>query len=157
MKSLGYSNKIIIWYYVLRTLLIGLVSSICAIPVGLFIGKLITSMYNKVLHIPTMEIKVYWGTIIYGVLFSVIFCVISAYVSVIKVAKTKPCEAMRIESSLNVKPIFYQRYIVFGEKLSLVYKMSIRNLFRNKQRTIFTVLCIMVTIMLFMVSQLLSR
>jgi putative ABC transport system permease protein len=152
MKAFGYSNLRILWHYVLYSLLISFVGAVPGVFLGLYAGKGMTMMYNEIFSIPVMHIKIYWDILLVGISLSVGFCLLAGYNAAKRVLKIQPAQAMRAEVPRAGRRILLERIQWLWSRISFGWKMSIRNIFRSRQRTIFTVLGIMFTIMFFMVS-----
>lgn len=99
-----------------------------------------------------METEIYPSIIVFGVLMSVGFCLLAGYSSASRVLKINPAEAMRSEAPSSGKRIFLERVRFVWSRLAFGWKMSIRNMFRSRTRTLFTIVGMMATIMLFLVS-----
>lgn len=152
MKAIGYTNSRILLHYILYSLLIALVGAIPGVFTGIFIGTRLTRIYNQIFSIPVMKIKIYWNLLIIGVLLSVSFCLLAGYGSAKRVLSIEPAEAMRSEAPKIGKRIFLEKVSFIWKRLHFGWKMSIRNIFRSRARTSFTIAGMMATIMFFMVS-----
>ncbi|MCX7921241.1 MAG: FtsX-like permease family protein [Clostridia bacterium] len=152
MKAFGYTNKRILLHYILFSLLISVVGSVLGVAVGPYISKYITAMYTRIYSIPVLDFKFYWDILFTGVLLSMSFCLIAGYSSAKRILSIQPAEAMRSERPTSGKRIFLERIKLIWGSLNFGWKMSIRNIFRSRQRSIFTILGFIFTIMLFMIS-----
>lgn len=152
MKAIGYTNARILFHYILYSLLIALTGAIPAVFAGLLVGVKFTQLYNQIFSIPVMEIKICWDLLISGVLLSTVFCLLAGYNSAKRVLDIDPAQAMRSETPKTGRRILLERVGFIWSRLHFGWKMSIRNIFRNPTRTLFTVAGMMATIMFFMVS-----
>ncbi len=152
MKALGYTNGRILLHYILYSVLIAFTGAIPAIFVGLLVGVKFTQLYNQIFSIPVMEIKIYWSILAMGIILSVGFCLLAGYSAAKRVLNIQPAEAMRSEAPKSGKRIFLERVGFIWNRLYFGWKMSIRNIFRSRTRTMFTIVGMMATIMFFMVS-----
>lgn len=152
MKALGYTNGRILLHYILYSVLIAFTGAIPAVFVGLLVGMKFTQLYNQIFSIPVMEIKIYWSIFAMGILMSIGFCLLAGYNAAKRVLDIQPAEAMRSEAPKSGKRIFLERVGFIWNRLYFGWKMSIRNIFRSRTRTMFTIVGMMATIMFFMVS-----
>lgn len=152
MKALGYTDGRVLWHYTAYSLLISLIGSAAGIITGYFLGIGITSMLVQSLNIPVMTIRFYWGVVLSGTGLSAAFCLSAGVASARKVLGIQPAEAMRSEVPKAGRRIFLERIGPLWRSLRFGWKMSIRNIFRNRQRTLLTMVGISFTVVIFMVS-----
>lgn len=152
MKAIGYTNARILWHYIFYSILIAFTGSIPAVFAGLMVGVKFTELYNQIFSIPVMEIKIYWNILVIGVFISIGFCLLAGYNSAKRVLGIHPAEAMRSEPPKSGKRILLENVGFVWNRLHFGWKMSIRNVFRSRTRTLFTIVGMMATIMFFMVS-----
>lgn len=152
MKALGYTDGRVLWHYTVYSLLISLIGSAAGIITGYFLGIGITSMFVQSLNIPVMTIRFYWGVVLSGTGLSAAFCLSAGVASARKVLGIQPAEAMRSEVPKAGRRIFLERIGPLWRSLRFGWKMSIRNIFRNRQRTLLTMVGISFTVVIFMVS-----
>ncbi len=152
MKAMGYSNGRILCHYTAYSLLIALIGSVLGVLVGYFLGIAITKIFVQSLNVPIMTLKIYWGVEFAGILVSMLFCLAAGFSSARKILGIHPAEAMRTEVPKAGKRIFLERIPSLWKRLSFGWKMIVRNVFRNRQRTMLTMLGVTFTITLFMVS-----
>ncbi|WHH57444.1 FtsX-like permease family protein [Petroclostridium sp. X23] len=152
MKAFGYTNRRILWHYILYSVLIGLAGAVPAVFTGLLVGRVMTGLYNKIFNIPVMHITIYWDILFIGIGLSMGFCLVAGYHSAKRVLKIHPAQAMRSEVPRAGKRIFLERIKWLWNGITFGWKMSIRNIFRSRQRTMLTIFGISCTIMFFMIS-----
>lgn len=152
MKAMGYTKQRILLHYILYSLVIAVAGAVPAVFAGLFVGRKFTELYNMIFSIPVIYTKMYWDVFIIGVGLSMGFCLLAGYNSAKRVLGIQPAQAMRTEAPKVGKRILLERIGFIWNRLYFGWKMSIRNIFRSRTRTLFTVLGMMATIMFFMVS-----
>jgi len=152
MKAVGYSKKRILWHYILISMLIALAGSLPGVLGGYFLGRWMTGMYTTVFSIPAMEGEFYPEIFFMAVGISTAACVLAGYRGAKKITKIEPAEAMRPEAPAIGRKIFLEKFKKLWTALPTRWKVSIRNIFRNPQRTLATVLGTVITIMFFMVT-----
>jgi putative ABC transport system permease protein len=152
MKALGYKNKRILWHYMLYALLIALIGFIPGTVLGMGLGMLLTTMYNKIFSIPVMKVNLYGDLFAFGTLLSIVFCLTAGYNAAKRVLKIEPAEAMRSEAPAKGRRIMLENIKFIWNRLSFGTKMSIRNIFRNRKRALLTAFSTSLTIMFIMVA-----
>ena len=152
MKAFGYTNVRLLKHYGGYSVLIALIGAVPAVFAGIYLGKLITSMYNDIFSIPVMQFKTYWEVLLIGVFMSIGFCLLAGCSSARQVFGIMPSQAMRPETPGKGRHILLEKSKLIWGRLPFGWKMSIRNVFRNPQRTALTILGMVFTVMFFMVS-----
>jgi putative ABC transport system permease protein len=152
MKAIGYSNLKILGYYVKFSLLISITGTVPGIFLGFLLSRWMTKSYTTIYNLPILHIGLYPEVFIIGILISASFCVLAGLNSAKNVLKIEPAQAMRAEAPDIGRRNFIESIDVLWKRLSFGWKMSVRNLFRNRQRTLLTVMSISFTIMFFMIS-----
>lgn len=152
MKAFGYSDGRILWHYLLYSLAIALAGAAPATGAGYILGAGMTAMYNQIFSIPVMRVEMAWEIVGIGIVLSVGFCLWAGFGSARKILKIRPAEAMRPEVPMGGHRIALERFTKLWRRLSFGWKMSIRNLFRSPQRTLFTVLGMVFTIMFIIIT-----
>jgi putative ABC transport system permease protein len=152
MKALGYTNSRILTHYMLYSVMIALAGAIPGVTAGFLLSIVLTKAYNNIFSIPVMKTEIYVSVFVFGVLMSIGFCLIAGYSSAKRVLEIDPAQAMRAEAPSSGKRVFLERIGFIWNRLTFGWKMSIRNVFRSRTRTLFTIVGMMATIMFFMVS-----
>ncbi len=151
LKASGYSNTRMLWHYILYSLFIGVIGAIPGMILGGYLSAGMTLMYKDVLSLPIMYVKIYWGVMFSGAFISIGFCLVAGYNSAKRIMKIRPAEAMRAESPKVGKKIFLERIQFIWNRINFGWKMSIRNIFRSRQRSLFSIVGVSFTIMFFIV------
>ncbi|MGE5678555.1 MAG: ABC transporter permease, partial [Pseudomonadota bacterium] len=152
MKALGYGNARILSHYMLYSLMIAVTGAVPGVAAGYLLSIYLTRSYTNIFSIPVMKMEIYTSVLFLGVLMSVCFCLLAGYSSAKRVLGIDPAQAMRSETPMSGKRVFLERVGFIWNRLSFGWKMSIRNIFRSRTRTLFTIAGMMATIMFFMVS-----
>ena len=152
MKAFGYTNRRILWHYVQNSLLISVVGAIPGSILGIYLGTAMTSMYKDVFTIPVMQIRIYWDILFICISLSMGFCLVAGYSAAKRVLGIQPAQAMRAKVPKAGKRILMERIPLIWNRISFGWKMSIRNIFRSRQRSLFTLVGVVFTIMFFMVT-----
>ena len=140
MSSLGYSRFKIIINYIFYVL----IATIGGIGLGLLIGytaipKIIYSIYNSNYVIPDLIVgaKPVPFTIIVNT--TIALMTIVTIIACYKELKNKPAVLLRPKSPKKGKKVFLEYIKFIWKKLSFTWKVTVRNMFRYKQRIIMTV------------------
>ena len=151
LKALGYSNFHVIGHYTKFSLAIGLVGSIIGIILSIPLASAFTTMYMFYFNIPMYQMNVYYIYIIYGILLTSVFCVISGLLGARSVLKILPADSMRPEAPKTGGRIWLEKVKFIWSRISFSWKMVIRNIFRNKKRAAFLLIGIALTYAITMV------
>ncbi|WP_432402973.1 FtsX-like permease family protein [Wukongibacter sp. M2B1] len=152
MKALGYNNLRIIWHYILYSQIIAVIGIVPSIFMGYFLSVKMTNMYNKTYTIPVLQTDMNWGTVGIAVIICITFSLLAGYNASKKALKIQAAEAMRREVPSLGKKIILENFKILWNNISFGWKMSIRNICRNYQRTTITLLGVSFTIMFIIMS-----
>ncbi len=148
MKAFGYSDKKVLNHYISYSLLVAITGAVPATIFGTVIGAFITKIYTQFYNIPELSIKIYWVELLLGMFISIIFSLIAGYNSTKRILRLEPAQSMRSEPPVSGKKVLVEKIKPLWKKLSFGWKMSIRNIFRVKQRAIMTIVGFIFTIVL---------
>ncbi len=152
MRAMGYRRGQILQHYLSFALMIGVLGALLGALSGYGLSYLITSIYAKTLGFPLIKIDVYWSVLFQGMVLSLAFCAFAGFVPAAKSARLDPSKAMRGET---LETVFHQplleRIIPPMKKLPMFIKVPIRNMFRNRRRTVFTLLGLIFSVMIVLV------
>ena len=140
LKALGYSNidigsKFIVYGFIscMIGVLIGSVLGIIILP------KLISDAYTLPYNIDSHTVGIYSIDIILATVISLISTSGAAYFVARKDLKEKASELMRPKVPRSGARIFLERITPLWKKMSFIYKVTARNIFRYKKRMLMTV------------------
>ncbi len=152
MRAMGYSRRQILRHYLGFALIIGISGAFFGIIAGYGLSWIVTGMYVETLGIPLVKIRIYWSVLLQGATLSLLFCVFAGFVPAVKSARLDPSKAMRGEMLERVfsRPLFERIFTSFA-KFPMFIKVPTRNMFRNKRRTVFTLLGLMFSVMIVLV------
>lgn len=148
LKSLGFKNRRIIRHYTCLGTIVSLIGVILALPVGMLLTLL---MFNEKMFLGTCFDMPYWGAYFpwwtYLVLILIVgFVSLISFLSTKKMLKGTASDTLRpyvIKNVKNLKIFNKKKY----QKLSFATKWNLRDIFRNKARSlmaIFGVFCCMI-------------
>ena len=140
LKALGYNNIEISKKFIIYAS----VASISGCILGILIGVnlfpfVINYAYQMIFMLPKFYIKYYPSYIIQSIVASIV-CTVGASVFVLmEELKSKPTDLMKIKAPKSGKKILLERITPLWRRLSFNQKVTLRNLFRYKQRMFMTV------------------
>jgi len=152
MRAMGYTKRQILYHYLSFAMIIGLLGALAGAVAGYGLSYLIARVYAGTIGIPLIKIKTYWLVIFQGMSLSLIFCAVAGILPALKSARLDPSKAMRGEMLEHKfrQPVL-ERIIPPLSRIPLFLKIPVRNMFRNRRRTVFTVVGLVFSVMLVLV------
>lgn len=145
LKALGYSDKEIVFHYLSYALTVGAVGGLLGGFLGILSATPLTELMLEFFNVP----EVYEGFSLYylmsGLLLSLTVFLISGYHGCKQALRLKPAEAMRPPAPVLGTKNILEKIGFFSEMLTIQGKMAVRNLTRNKGRSAFMFLGIMLS------------
>ena len=145
LKAMGYSKGKVLLHYVKYALVAGVSGGLLGSVLGMTLAGFMTRLYLQFFHVPIMRASFDYSYILLAILLSVVFCAASGLIGARGVLKISPSEAMRSESPKRGKRILLERMPFYWKRLSFSNKVVMRNIFRNKKRTLFVLSGVIVT------------
>ncbi|HZK43152.1 MAG TPA: FtsX-like permease family protein [Syntrophomonadaceae bacterium] len=152
LKALGYSNRQIIVHYSTYALLVGFLGAALGSLLGLFLAGLITDYFQVFFNLPDSQGGYNLRAIIYGFLLSITVGLVAGWSASRQVIKIQPAESMRPSPPKMGTRNILERWPFLWEKFSFDWKISLRNISRNRGRFMLNTLGIMFAIGLLVVS-----
>ncbi|MFQ6134276.1 MAG: FtsX-like permease family protein [Nitrososphaerales archaeon] len=150
MMALGYAKRQILLHYLSFALIAGLIGSTAGTILGYLMAFPITDLFASQINIPFLIIEVSWSAILIGVSLSLVLTGVAGLLPARNAAKLRPAESMRSQPPTSGRVPLLERLIPLG-RLSISSKFAIRNIFRNRRRTLFTALGVAFSVSLIMV------
>ncbi|HEY9058966.1 MAG TPA: FtsX-like permease family protein [Pseudobacteroides sp.] len=152
LKALGYGDIRILFHYIKFSVLLSLMGSIPAILAGTILSKIMTyEMYLKMYEFPKVITSSSLDLFAVSILLSLLFCVVGSLNAAKKILKIEPAQAMRSEAPKAGRRILVERLTFLWKRLDFGWKVTLRNVFRSRQRSLLTVMGFVFSIMLFVV------
>lgn len=141
LKALGYSNLEIAKKFIVYSSIASILGSILGILLGCnLFPYVISNACGSLFNLPKLNIYYYSSYIIQSILVSIL-CTVGASIFVLNSElKSNPTSLMRGKSPKLGKKIILERITILWNRLSFNQKVTLRNIFRYKQRMIMTVL-----------------
>jgi len=154
MRAVGYSSRTVLRHYMSFALAVGLVGVVLGSVLGWAATGLISKMYSSTMKIPFVQYGTYPEVFLYGFLMAMGFCAISGIVPARRSAAVQPTEALRgvVDPARYGKVSWVERLLPRIDRLRVFWRLPLRNVFRNRRRTAFTVIGIMFAVILIMLN-----
>jgi putative ABC transport system permease protein len=143
LKALGYSNQEVVAHYMSYALTVGLGGGVIGGLLGIALAQPLTSMYALYFNMPDLRSGFSPEVLFQGVLLGLAFSAFAGYRGCRKILILEPAEAMRPGAPPAGKSILLERVAFFWQMLNVQGKMAVRNLFRQKGRSVFVLVGIM--------------
>ncbi len=152
LKALGYSNREIFLHFIQFGILIGLAGGFLGILIGYSLAGGMTTQYRQFFEFPSLTNQLYPRVILLGMVISIFFAVLGTFRGVRSVVRLSPAEAMRPKPPLRARRILLEQWHTFWNALDFRWQLVLRDIFRNRIRTLGGVLSAMVGAMLLLVT-----
>lgn len=153
LMAIGFSRRRVVLHYLSAALLIGSVASLLGSALGFWLSGWATRGYTTFLSLPYILIVPRWGAILVGFLIGATTCLVAGILPARAAARIGPAEALRPEAPSAGRVVPLDRVIPGLRTMALVWRIPLRNIFRQARRTVSTVIGIAAAISLIMVSQ----
>ncbi len=152
MRAIGYSRSQVLRHYIGFALIIGVVGATCGVIAGYLLSEVVTTFYVGILGLPYTQVEVRWLAIAGGMILGIIPCAIAGLIPAHAASRLNPAEAMRTPAPVAGRRLLLERLFPFLKRLSSVWKIPLRNVFRNRRRSLYTVIGVAFGISLVLVS-----
>ncbi len=142
-KALGYKNWQILVHYLLFSLFIALTGSAIGFALGQIFAIETTKLYISMLGVPFLRHQIYPQLILGSILLSSISCITAGLVPAYISARMRPAIAMRSDPNVILakgKTPILERIISTVFPLSFTFKIPLRNVFRARRRSLYTII-----------------
>lgn len=139
--ALGYSKYSILVKFLLYASLATLLGNILGIIFGVYALPLV--LYNAFemnYLLPALLINIKGSVLLIAVFASFASTILATFLSCSNLLRLKPSLLMRPKSPILGKKIFLEKFGFIWKRLNYNFKMTLRNLFRYKQRLIVTII-----------------
>lgn len=141
LKALGYSKGAIIAKYIVYASLASLLGSIVGVLIcSKLFPIIIFNAYRIMYNLPDIIAPIRWDYLLLSILVSIICTVSSAFLACYAELFSQPAQLMRPKAPKAGKQILLEKIPFLWSKLSFIYKVTFRNIFRYKKRILMTVI-----------------
>ncbi|MDR0570547.1 MAG: ABC transporter permease [Clostridiales Family XIII bacterium] len=145
MKALGYSSREVVSHYAKYALLVGLTGGAAGALLGLALAGSLSSYYMVYFNLPDLGSVTRYEYVPLAILAACAFCLAAGLFGSRGAARIMPAESMTAEAPKPGKRILLQRLGPLWRRLSFSSKMAMKNIFRNKKRTAFVLVGVLVS------------
>jgi len=142
-KALGYTDGQILRHYLSFGLIIALGGSILGVGLGLLGARGISASYNTFLGLPFLENGLYPGVLATAFGVAVASCILAAIVPALNSARLAPAIAMHADPNKSLaggRVPLVERLLNPVLPRSFTFRLPLRNIFRARRRSLYTVL-----------------
>lgn len=152
LKALGYSNGKIIWHYSSYALLVSFLGAFIGVSLGWFLAGLLTDYFLVFFNLPLSSETFNLQVIFYSFLLSIGVGLLAGYTAARSVTKIQPAESMRPKPPNKTTRSLVEKWSYLWSKLTTDWKISLRNISRNRGRFTLNTMGVMFAIGLLVVS-----
>lgn len=139
LKAFGFTEGQILRHYLGYATTIGLTGGVIGGLAGSAMSYSMAEVYDSYYKLPGLTGSFSFSYLLIGTVVALLFCVIAGYRGARNVMALEPSEAMRQSAPVAGKKTFLERIGPLWRSLNTSGKMAARNLLRNKQRTILSI------------------
>lgn len=141
LKALGYSNLAIGSEFMLYGGLASLLGTLLGVGFGVnFFPRFIAQAYGSMYNLPAINVQYLWTDIIIALVIA-LACTMGSAAIVLRVdLHSSPATLMQPKAPKAGKTLWLEHWHSLWRRLSFNHKVTLRNLFRYKQRLLMTVL-----------------
>ncbi|HZJ27641.1 MAG TPA: FtsX-like permease family protein [Acidimicrobiia bacterium] len=153
LRANGFGRRTIFGHYVRFGILAGLGGAIPGVVAGAVLGLFISRMYTSFISVPLTVTTVHPATILIGLLFGLVAGFLCAAAPALAASRETPAAAMRdLIPSATGRRTLLERLVPPVRRLPTRWRLVFRNLSRNRRRTIYTLLGVVMALSLVLVS-----
>ncbi|MDR2089440.1 MAG: FtsX-like permease family protein [Clostridiales Family XIII bacterium] len=145
LKALGHSSARVLLYYVKYALLVALAGGLAGAVAGMGAANAMTTYYMEFYYLPTIGRTEDARYMMLSLCMACAFCVAAGLFGARGAARVSPADSMLTESPKPGKRILLERLRFVWKRLSFSDKMAMKNVFRNKKRTVFVLVGVFLT------------
>jgi putative ABC transport system permease protein len=145
LKALGYTNREITLHYLSYALFMGTGAGVVGGLLGLMAVTPLMNILLDFFNIPLVYGGFSWLYLGQGLLLSLVFFLIAGYQGTRAALRLKPAEAMRPPTPVSAKVSILEKSKFFTGLLTMQGKMGLRNLTRERGRSAFVFLGVMLS------------
>lgn len=152
MRAMGYSGRNVMVHYLGFALVIGLVGSLFGTGTGHVLAGAMTRFYAELINLPFVRVEPRWLALSGGFLLGLVPCIIAGLIPAWAASRIAPAEAMRAPAPAAGRKLLIERLLPVFARMSSVWKIPLRSIFRNRRRSLYTVIGVTFGISLILVS-----
>lgn len=153
LRAFGAARRTVLGHYLGFGLAAGLIGGVPGAAAGALGARLATGEYTRAISVPVTVTPLHWTTALVGVAFGLVVGVIGAAGPALAASRVPPAEAMRgvVPSGAGgTSPL--ERVFPPLRRLPTAGRMAVRGISRNRRRTLYTALGVVLALVLVLVS-----
>ncbi|BDZ31779.1 ABC transporter permease [Lactiplantibacillus brownii] len=141
LKALGYSNAAVGSEFMIYGGLAALIGTGLGVLFGVnFFPQFIAQAYGSMYNLPAIQVQYIWVDILIALIIALL-CTLGTALVVLRVdLRALPAQLLQPKAPKAGKTLWLERWSGLWRRLSFNHKITLRNLFRYKQRLLMTVL-----------------
>jgi putative ABC transport system permease protein len=153
MRAFGASRRTLLGHYVGFGLVAGLSGAVPGAIVGALLARTVTRLYTSAISVPIVVAPLHLTTVLIGVAFGVVVGILAAAGPALRASRVQPAEAMRgLLPSGGGGRSFLERIAPPLGRLPITARMAMRGIGRDRRRTVYTALGVVLALTLILVS-----
>ena len=153
LMASGVSRPLITRHYLSYGLILGLVGAVAGVVIGMTLGWAITGLYTEALGIPDTVTTFHWVTPVIGLLFGLAVGTLAALAPTRAASRLSPADAMRGDTpTQDGRPSLAERLVPPLRRLPIRWLMVLRDIGRNRRRSISTTIGVILALTLVLAS-----
>jgi putative ABC transport system permease protein len=149
LMASGFRKRTVFGHYLEFGLFAGVVGAVIGVPLGGLLGSVISKLYTGALSIPATVTTVRLSTALIGVVFALVAGALSALAPAMRAARLTPAQAMRgLIPAGKGGATWIERFVPPLRRLPARWKSVLRGVGRNRNRTISTVVGVVLAVTL---------
>jgi putative ABC transport system permease protein len=153
LRAFGASRHIVLAHYLSFGLAAALIGSVPGAAAGAVGAQLATGSYTRAISVPITVTPLHPTTLVIGIVFGLVVGALAAGGPALAASRVPPAEAMR---GLLPSPVGdasgLERAIPWLRRIPVSGRMALRGISRNRRRTVYTVLGVVLALVLVLVS-----
>jgi len=135
LKAVGYSNGQLFLHYTLFGAVVGVCGAVVGSAAGFYLSILVTELYKTLFEFPNLTNRLDPQLYSAGAMISCVCALFGSGQGAWAALRLRPAEAMRPQPPKQGGKILLERWTWLWSRLSFAWRMSLRNLFRQRVRS----------------------
>jgi putative ABC transport system permease protein len=149
----GMRRRSVFGHYLLYGVVVGLSGAIPGVIAGALMAWGVSGFYTSAIDVPITVVRIDATTPVTGILFGLVAGLVAAAFPAWRAIRLTPAEALRGAQPTGIaRPTLPERVIPALRRLPTTRALVMRNIFRNKRRTLTTMFGVVLSLMLILVS-----
>ena len=140
LKAFGYTKEEVLAHYMGYSMIVGFAGGIVGGLFGIWLSYFYTELYREFFTFPNLKSSFSIRYFIQANVVSMLFSIAAGYSGTRNVLKLRPADALRPAVIVRVHTIWLEKMKLLWKTFGTQTKMAFRNLFRNRARSLFTLI-----------------